>query len=177
MTLSGKQRAFIDAYLGEAKFNATEAARLAGYKGNDVTLASVGYENIRKPQIKSAIAAYWERNAMSAEEALSRIADVARADIGEFVTIIKKGEKQVALVDMEQVKKHGHLVKSISYTKYGPRIELHDAPAALRDIGKYHALFTDVTVKVEKELEDALTRLENNLSPEDFIKVIEALKQ
>jgi hypothetical protein len=54
--LSEKQRRFVEAYMGAAAGNATQAARLAGYKGNDVTLASVGAENLRKPQIAEAIA-------------------------------------------------------------------------------------------------------------------------
>lgn len=54
-TLTEKQRRFVEAYMGAARGNATEAARLAGYKGNDVTLAAVGSENLRKPQIAQAI--------------------------------------------------------------------------------------------------------------------------
>lgn len=53
--LTEKQRRFVDAYMGEAAGNGTEAARIAGYKGNDVTLASVSAENLRKPQIAVAI--------------------------------------------------------------------------------------------------------------------------
>src|SRR5690606_5885979 len=55
--LTPKQEKFIHAYLGEARGNATEAARMAGYKGNDVTLASVGAENLKKPQISERIEA------------------------------------------------------------------------------------------------------------------------
>jgi len=47
--LTLKQQLFVEAYLGEAKGNATEAARIAGYKGNEITLAAVGAENLRKP--------------------------------------------------------------------------------------------------------------------------------
>lgn len=54
--LSEKQRRFIAAYIGEANGNATHAARLAGYKGNDVTLATVGSQNLRNLQIASQIA-------------------------------------------------------------------------------------------------------------------------
>lgn len=46
-----KQQRFIDFYDG----NATDAARRAGYKGNDNTLAQVGDENLRKPKIAAAI--------------------------------------------------------------------------------------------------------------------------
>jgi phage terminase small subunit len=54
MGLTEKQRRFVEAYDG----NATEAARLAGYEGDDATLAQVGYENLRKPEIVQAIRAY-----------------------------------------------------------------------------------------------------------------------
>ncbi len=53
--LTLKQETFVSEYLKTG--NATEAARRAGYKGNDVTLARVGAENLRKPLIAHAIAA------------------------------------------------------------------------------------------------------------------------
>ena len=49
--LTVKQKKFIEAYEG----NATEAARIAGYKGNDATLAQVGYENMMNPEINSLV--------------------------------------------------------------------------------------------------------------------------
>jgi len=136
MALRGKQKAFINAYLGEANFNATEAARLAKYKGNDATLGQVGYENLRKPEIKKAIAEFWERDAMSAEEVVSRLSAMARADIGEFVTIHNVKGKKLAVVDLDVVKDQGHLVQEIAYTKYGPRIKLYNAREALKDVAR-----------------------------------------
>ena len=52
--LTAKQELFCKAYLSNG-FNATESARQAGYKGNDVTLGAVGAENLKKPQIKKYI--------------------------------------------------------------------------------------------------------------------------
>lgn len=49
--LTAKQIKFIEAYSG----NGVEAAKLAGYKGNDNTLAQVAHENLRKPEIADAI--------------------------------------------------------------------------------------------------------------------------
>jgi phage terminase small subunit len=49
--LTVKQKRFIDFYTG----NAAEAARLAGYSGNDDTLKQVGAENLTKPYIVKAI--------------------------------------------------------------------------------------------------------------------------
>lgn len=52
--LTQKQKLFIENYLGS--WNATEAARQAGYKGNDVTLATIGHENLHdKPYITEEI--------------------------------------------------------------------------------------------------------------------------
>jgi len=42
--LTEKQRAFVEAYMGEAEGNATRAAELAGYQGGENTLSSVGSE-------------------------------------------------------------------------------------------------------------------------------------
>jgi phage terminase small subunit len=53
--LTYKQRLFVEFYLGEASGNATEAARLAGYRGNKNTLGSIGVENLRKPAVKRAL--------------------------------------------------------------------------------------------------------------------------
>jgi phage terminase small subunit len=78
--LTLKQRKFVEAFKG----NATEAARVAGYKGNDVTLAAVGAENLRKPQILEAIR---QRNA---GEQKKRIA--TREDRQAFWTGIMRDE-------------------------------------------------------------------------------------
>lgn len=53
--LTEKQRRWVEAYQGAAAGNATEAARLAGYKGNDKTLGQVGAENLKKPVILEAL--------------------------------------------------------------------------------------------------------------------------
>lgn len=49
--LTQKQQRFIEYYDG----NGTEAARKAGYVGNDTVLAQVASENLRKPYIKTAL--------------------------------------------------------------------------------------------------------------------------
>jgi len=78
--LTPKQQLFIEAYLGAAKGNATEAARLAGYKGNDVTLCAVGAENLRKPRIAEAVKDRLSenKNILSADEVLEGLSKIAR---------------------------------------------------------------------------------------------------
>jgi len=51
--LTPKQQRFVDCYEG----NATDAARQAGYNGNNNTLGQVGDENLKKPKIAAAIKA------------------------------------------------------------------------------------------------------------------------
>lgn len=53
--LTPKQEIFVSEYLKTG--NATEAARRAGYKGNDITLGRVGAENLKKPLVLRAIEA------------------------------------------------------------------------------------------------------------------------
>ena len=83
MKLTPKQKAFADYYIECG--NATEAARKAGYKGNDVTLAAAGYENLRKPQISQYIAETVrpkeEKRIADAKEVLEFFTDVMRGKI------------------------------------------------------------------------------------------------
>ncbi len=51
--LTPKQALFVAEYLKTG--NATEAARKAGYKGNDNTLRVVGQENLLKPAVARAV--------------------------------------------------------------------------------------------------------------------------
>ncbi len=81
--LTGKQLKFATEYI--KCLNATEAARRAGYEGNDVTLGSVGYENLRKPQIASFIEDNFKANAMSAFEVVYRLSVIAASDIEDVI--------------------------------------------------------------------------------------------
>ena len=54
--LTAKQKAFISWYVSaDVNCNATEAARRAGYKGNENTLGTVGFQNMQKPAIRAEI--------------------------------------------------------------------------------------------------------------------------
>jgi len=51
--LTDKQRRFVELYCGECKFNATQAAKGAGY--SEHTAKDIGGENLSKPTIQEAI--------------------------------------------------------------------------------------------------------------------------
>ncbi len=75
MALTPKQRRFVSAYLEFG--NGVKAAKLAGYQGNPVTLASVAYENLRKPHISSMIKARLEEVDMGQDFVLKHLKRIA----------------------------------------------------------------------------------------------------
>ncbi len=82
--LTPKQQAFVAAYVGAAKGNATQAARMAGYDGNAHTLTAVGAENLAKPESAHAIEVFrlatHTTAIMTAEEAAERLSRIGRGD-------------------------------------------------------------------------------------------------
>lgn len=68
--LTHKQFNFVQHYIANSG-NGVKAARDAGYKGNDVTLAQVATENLRKPHIQSEIISVRD-SLKSTSEATSR---------------------------------------------------------------------------------------------------------
>jgi phage terminase small subunit len=72
--LNHKQQLFVEAYLGVANGNATEAARIAGYKQPH----SQGPRLLENVEIASRVAARVDDAAMTADAVLSELAAVAR---------------------------------------------------------------------------------------------------
>jgi len=179
MALRGKQKAFVNYYLGEAKFNATRAAELAGYNGDSVSWANIGSQNLKKPNIKAAIDEYWAAHSMPAAEAVARLADIARANLGDFLSVQvvpgPQGDRTLLVIDMDKVKAGGHLVSEISYTRYGPKIKLHDSLGALRDIVRIHKLIGGnvqpvLNIDYESLSDDQIMRLAGGESPYDVLR-------
>ena len=83
--LTNKQQKFVDEYL--QCFNATEAARRAGYAKTNGSLRAIGSENLAKPNIAEIIAQHFQASAMSRDEVLMRLGEQARGDMGEFANI------------------------------------------------------------------------------------------
>src|SRR5262245_55733760 len=81
--LSAKREVFTEKYL-ENGFNGTQAARDAGYKGNDNVLAQVARENLRNPQIASRIRARIEGLAANSNEVLNLLGDHLRGNIADY---------------------------------------------------------------------------------------------
>lgn len=93
--LTPKQQAFVDAYTGPARGNATEAARMAGYKGNDTTLRAVGAENLTKPLVIAAVKktadATQKRARLDRHGLQTWLEDVVLDEAGERLTMAPEG--------------------------------------------------------------------------------------
>lgn len=74
--LTTKQRLFVEAYLTNP--NGVQAARKAGYKGNDKTLSVVAAENLRKPCIAEHIERRVEKAIITTDEVLTDVKDIAK---------------------------------------------------------------------------------------------------
>jgi phage terminase small subunit len=132
-----KQEQFALEYVKD--FNGTRAAERAGYGGDDSSLAVTASRLLRKANIRHKVSSLIESNAMSSQEALWRLASMARVDISDFI----KGTNEEFSLNWTNIRKYGFLIKSITQTKYGLKIELHDSQKALELIAKHLGLFTD----------------------------------
>jgi hypothetical protein len=136
--MTDKRTLFVAAYLGEARLNATRAARIAGYKDPE----KEGWRVKKDPEVARLISEGLDARAMTKEEVLAELSEIATMDAGEFMTVPEFGK---AYFDFQKAKKNGllHHIKKLSYTKYGPSVELVDRQAALVQVGKAHGMFTE----------------------------------
>ena len=157
--MNTKQRVFVECYL--QCWNASEAARLAGY--SVASARDAGSRLLTDTDISSAINARIADLKMGADEVLVRLAEQARGDILDFID--DEGKAKIAEA---RTAKKGRLIKKLKHTErtFGSpefpinektlELELYDAQAALVHIGKVHKLFTtDLNVKWEDEARKA----------------------
>jgi len=130
---SSKEKVWLAEYL--KCFNATEAARRAGYSWPD----RQGHR--MKLKLAEHIDANLKARAMTPEQVIDRLGQQARAEYAEYIN--DSGE-----VDLAAMRAAGkmHLVKGIKYDRQGRKmVEFYDAQSALVHIGKHQKLFTEQT--------------------------------
>jgi hypothetical protein len=77
--LTPKRRRFVEAYCGEARWNATKAAELAGYKGGTRhSLEAEAWRLLRNVEIKAAVAWLSEQTGLDRSEWAGRISSILR---------------------------------------------------------------------------------------------------
>ena len=184
--LTDKQRLFVAYYL--ATLNGTEAA-LQAYDAKDrLVAANIASENLRKPYIRAAINEELQQRTMTANEVLARLTEHATVSIEDFITInedppdptVPMSQSIVSVLNLPKAKQRGklHLIKELTETRTFPKeggmklevtLKLHDAQAALRDLGRYHKIFVDRTEVTGKDggpipIEDARAALAQRLA-------------
>jgi phage terminase small subunit len=120
VALTGKQKLFVEYYVGEAVFNATKAAKLAGYGTTPLAIRRAGCDNLRVPEIRAAIDAAMAAKVatgkvMGADEVLAELSAVARIPADGDSKDVKN--KVAALTTL--AKYHGLLVDRIDHTTKG----------------------------------------------------------
>ena len=132
--LTDKQRRFCDEYLVDA--NATAAAIRAGYSKR--TAASIGAENLIKPDIKNYIAR------RMAEKEAELIAD--QDEVLQYLTSVMRGQSRSSVVVVENV---GDYMSEAREMEKGPDEKERLKAAEL--LGRRHNLFSE-KVKVDVNL-------------------------
>lgn len=144
--LGDRQRLFVEHYLD--CLNATEAARRAGYKQP----MQQGWRLLRNVEIAKVVEAGLAEKAMGRTEVLSRLAEMARSDMREFVYWRDGEDGGAPWLDLSPDKPL-HLIKEIEVTRttrngegddllYDTKvkIKLYDAKAALDTLARHHRI-------------------------------------
>lgn len=151
MALTVKQQRFGDEYCVD--FNKTQAAIRAGY--SEKTAKEQGYRLFTNVHIQEYIKKRLDELAMTSEEALKRLGDMAAGTVDHFLDADDDGNIVINL-GTEQAKANYNLLRKVKQTRTITRgkddyereeirteFELHDAKSALVDILKIHGKFID----------------------------------
>lgn len=183
MALSLKKRAFINEYF-LCNFNGTEAYKRAYGVTDDNAAAASASRLLRDVKIKQEIETRFAERAMSANEVIDRLSQIARGDLGDFLKANEEGY-EIDIV-AAKIARRTHLVKKLKQRKtrqvdsyeqewetVDTEIELYSAHEALRDLAKKHALFTEKS-RVEDWRTDLIDLLrKGEITPEAVLKQLD----
>jgi len=163
---------FVENYLNNG-FNAARAARSANFQGLEAgAYGRVGHGVLKKGAIKAIVARRITNKALSSDEVLAEWAEVAKADIAQFMNVQDREDPhtgelmRVVVPDLENAEAAGllHLIKKFKIAADGSfSFELRDQDKALEQIARHLGMFEkDNTLQIPKGLLDLL-----NQSPEE----------
>lgn len=175
--LTLKQKLFAEHYLGKAKGNATEAARLAGYAGDYDVLRVVGAENLTKPNIRDYIAKRFKEAAqVSADEVMTVLGRQMRGDIGDFLTANDvliteddsvEGKRYVRLTGINPFGGDTRLIHKYRKSDKGESIELYSSFDAAKEIAELMGMKVQRHVFSGPQDGDIPIRLSGDLPPSE----------
>lgn len=145
--LTPRQNAFVFWYTtaGDTFYNATQAAKTAGYKGKDNVLAVTGWDNLRKPKIARAIRAR-QRELFSA-------ADVS----------VDKVLMDIELVRQMAVRDGNHLAALKASELHGKHLKMF--ADKIEHLHTIDDVSTDALVELAQSLMGKIDGFSNALSP------------
>jgi len=134
--LTAKQQLWLDRYL--VTLNATESARGVYDTEDYSTLSSIGWENMRKPEIRAVIDRVLAERAMSAPELIARVSDTAAMDVGPYL-------REDGTLDLVRMRAEGKTrwIKDLIPGRAGLHVALQDPQAAQKLLARYHQLLSD----------------------------------
>lgn len=138
--LTEKQGRFVAEYLVD--LNATEAAKRAGY--SEKTAYSIGFENLRKPEIQEAIQAAMDARAQRTEitqdRVLQELAAIGFARITDCAQIV--GGRVVVMDTDNLTDTQRSAIMGIKEGKFGLEVKMHDKIRALEKLGEHLGMFS-----------------------------------
>lgn len=168
--LTPKQQAFVDNYL--ITKNGVEAARVAGYKGNDRVLQTIASENLSKPIISQALGLIQQQASEDAKITLQMIInEYAAVAFGSTADLFEWDHETVSFIPKKEMNaKQRAFLESISAERRFEEFNETDEDSGelvtrLKPIVKYK-----VTSLADKKLDAlaALTKLLGFDKPEDL---------
>lgn len=160
--LSRKRQAFVNEYL--QCWNATKAAKKAGY--SEKTAYSSGQRLLKKDEVSDEIDKRVKEMCMSGDEALKLLADQARGTLDDCMDIDKNGKISLNFYKAKEKGKL-HLIKSITPTANGLKVELYSSQRALELIAKSQGLLTDQKIDINNEVKIIVERKDSKSKPAD----------
>ena len=116
--LTLKQTLFIKYYF-EQNGNGTQAAKLAGYKGNEISLGVIAFDNLRKPNIQATIDKLYKDNGLTEDVLLKKHIQLLNAQrkfiVGETECTSPDNTVQIAALKLAY-EVTGKLIKKIEHS-------------------------------------------------------------
>jgi phage terminase small subunit len=151
--LSLKQWKFAISYCGESECNPTRAAAWSYGKADGLVseggsmeldmAKSIGFQNMKKANIRSCIQEIMGVTVMQPNEVMHRMTKMAMANLDDMIDIDPTtGTGKLNLAKARKLGSMG-LIKKLNFDAFGnlKSLELHDAFAALGKLGQHHKLF------------------------------------
>lgn len=138
-------REYIDEKLAEARLSANEVLSLLSDQANASLedFVDIGLDDERIARLEEDLAKY-EEKALDIK-LHDKVRDFAMSQVKEIKAELGRLYDRDYRINLIKAKDRGklHLIKALKPSMFGLSIELHDAHAALVDMGRHHKLFTD----------------------------------